>query len=65
MSEEIEELDISRRLLVIAFEQDWSLSLEENPFPPYVLSGIADWLSMYAEMEMQAEMEGAEEAEDE
>lgn len=56
---------MDRKLLILSVDPKGLLTLEENPFPGYILSGIADWLSMYAESEMLDEMtEDEDSAED-
>lgn len=52
-----EDLFKGRKLLVIAADESGSLSMEENTFHAWMLSGIAQWLELFAQMEMANELE--------
>lgn len=63
LPEELEQSLSDRRLLVIACDPSGELSIEENGFPAWMVAGISDWLGMYADAEMQAELLEEEEEE--
>lgn len=47
----------TRQLLVIVQDEDGELVIEESDFKPWAISGIAMWLGMWAEKELEAEDE--------
>lgn len=53
MTDPLEEVVKTRQLLVIACDDDGELVIEENSFPSWQLSGLATWLHMTAEAEME------------
>jgi len=52
-----------RNLLIVSCDENMNLTMEENSFGGWALSGVASWLELVAEAAMNEEL--AEEASDE
>lgn len=52
-----------RKLLIISCDEEMNLEMEENTFPGWAISGVAQWLELVAEATMCEEL--AEEEEEE
>lgn len=55
MTDPLEDVVKTRQLLVIACDDDGELVIEENSFKPWQAVGIATWLGMWAEAELEAD----------